>query len=144
MERIAANPHMRRRLDPTPTQAEHGGYPHQVHRHRYGIDTRLAGFWGGTQPFSNWLTLDGLLGALEHFGWRDLKLVDDIDHFYGPVVSLVALRKVAVFQRGDDPLRNGCTSAAYIGRTSSKGWTPICRLRAGLRFRPWSFGGARG
>src|ERR1035437_9768331 len=53
---------------------------------------RLGGFWGGTRAFSNWMTLDGLTGALEHFGWRDIQMQLDADHPHGPAVNLVAVR----------------------------------------------------
>jgi hypothetical protein len=68
------------------------GYRYQLHRHEYSFTTRLRGFWGGTQAYSNWLTLDGLLGALEHFGWSDIQTQVDEDHPHGPAVNLVALR----------------------------------------------------
>jgi hypothetical protein len=100
-ERIAANDHLRARLDNTPTQAEHGGYPHQLYRYRYGNTSRVRGFYGGTQTFSNWLTRDGLFGALEHFGWGEVKLVDDGDYLYGPAVSFVAAR--ATHDHDDEP-----------------------------------------
>ncbi len=59
-------------------------------RFSYGIDMTIPGFWGGRQPFSNWLTRDGLFGALEHFGWREINVLEDTDYLYGPAVSLTA------------------------------------------------------
>lgn len=68
------------------------GYRHQLYRHEYGNATRLLGFWGGTQPFSNWLTLPDLLEALEHFGWSDVRTQIVEDHPHGPCVNLTAIR----------------------------------------------------
>lgn len=79
-------------LDHTPTVAEHRGYDHELYRYRYGTDQHDAGFYGGAQAHSNWLTRDGLLGALEHFGWKDVKLLEDVDYLFGPAVSLTATR----------------------------------------------------
>jgi hypothetical protein len=74
------------------TEAVHKGYRHHLHRHEYGYSTRLRGFWGGTRTHSNWLTLDDILGALEHFGWRDIQTQVDERHQNGPAVNLVATR----------------------------------------------------
>jgi Protein of unknown function (DUF1698) len=68
------------------------GYSYELHRHDYGVGFRFRGFWGGTRPYSHWLTLDGLLGALTHFGWQDLQTQLAIDHPHGPSVNLVARR----------------------------------------------------
>ncbi|MGH2904598.1 MAG: class I SAM-dependent methyltransferase [Solirubrobacteraceae bacterium] len=77
----------------TPSEATHKGYRHQLHRQDYGGTSGLRGFWGGTRPFSNWLTLEGLMGALEHFGWSEVRTQLDEDHPHGPSVSLVAVRR---------------------------------------------------
>lgn len=79
------------RFDP-PSTAVHAGFEHTVHRHRYGAGTRLAGFWGGTQPYSTWLTRDDLLGALAHFGWRNVETAFENEHPYAPALALVASR----------------------------------------------------
>ncbi len=71
---IAADPSKRRPFaERVTTQASHGGYPHTLHRHDYGRSPGLRHFWGGNQRFSNWLELDGIVGALEHFGWRGIE-----------------------------------------------------------------------
>jgi hypothetical protein len=70
----------------------HQGFTYELHRHRYGAATRLRGFWGGTEPYSNWLTLDDLLAALDHFGWDKIQTQVDEDHPHGPAVNLVATR----------------------------------------------------
>lgn len=77
------------------SQAHCDGYATELHRHEYGIDTRLGRFWGGTQPYSNWMTLDGLRGALSHFGWEIVATDFEEDHPHGPAVNLVARKPQA-------------------------------------------------
>ncbi len=74
------------------SRASHAGFSHTLHRHQYGRAARLGRFWGGTRPYSNWLSLPDLLGALEHLGWRDIRTKTEEDHPHGPAVDLVAVR----------------------------------------------------
>lgn len=86
------NKQLAKRLDP-PGEAQHGGYRHRVVRHRYGINRQLAGFCGGTAPYSNWMPREELLRALEHFGWRDVTIgFDEPHHPNGPALALTAVR----------------------------------------------------
>jgi hypothetical protein len=71
---------------------EHDGFSYTAHRHDYGTATRFGRFWGGNQTFSNWLTLDDLLGALEHLGWSGIETQIAEDHPHGPAVNVVASR----------------------------------------------------
>jgi len=84
--------HLARRLGPS-EELEHGGYRHSVHRHRYGVDRKLAGFYGGTQSYSNWLPREELIRALEHFGWTSIEIgFDEPRHLNGPALALSAVR----------------------------------------------------
>ena len=74
------------------TRAQRAGFGYTLHRHDYGAATRFRTFWGGTRGFSNWLELEDLVGALEHFGWRDIETKLDETHPHGPAVDLVARR----------------------------------------------------
>jgi hypothetical protein len=74
------------------SESIHRGYRHRLHRHEYGAATWLRGFWGGTRSYSNWMTLEDILGALEHFGWGEVRSEME-DHENGPAVRLVAVRK---------------------------------------------------
>lgn len=86
------NARLAKRLGPA-QEVEQDGFRHHLHRHRYGLDTRLAGFCGGTQPHSNWLVREDLFGALAHFGWRDVEIAfDEPSHPNGPALALVARR----------------------------------------------------
>lgn len=71
---------------------QHDGLSYNLHRCNYGVATRLRGFWGGTQPYSNWLTLHDLLAVLEHLGWVDIQTKVDETHPHGPAVDLIAVR----------------------------------------------------
>lgn len=77
----------------TATSAVHGGYRHTLHRHEYGRTPLLRSFSGGTRPHSNWLTLQDITGALEHFGWGEIRTQVDNAHQNGPAVNLVAVRR---------------------------------------------------
>ena len=87
------NKHFARRIGPA-REAEHNGFRYRVHRYDYGLHARLAGFSGGTRPYTNWLPREDLLRALEHFGWSDLDIGfdDPISHPHGPALALVASR----------------------------------------------------
>jgi hypothetical protein len=74
------------------TRAARNGFRYTLHRHSYGAATKFGRFWGGNQPFSNWLTLEDLLGALEHLGWTGIQTRLDADHPHGPAVDLIAHR----------------------------------------------------
>ena len=93
-ERIARLPsRLRRHFAGAGTAALTRGFAHTHHRFDYGLGRRLVGFYGGNQPHANWLSREDLLGALEHFGWRDVEIGFDLpDHPHGPSLSLTAVR----------------------------------------------------
>ncbi len=78
--------------DKVATRAERGGFRYTLHRQNYGTTTSLGRFWGGNKPFSNWLTLDDLLGGIEHLGWQVVATELEDDNPNGPAVNLVATR----------------------------------------------------
>lgn len=79
-----------------PHEVDYKGFAHRVHRHSYGLDSRLGGFFGGTQSHSNWLPREELLRALEHFGWSNIEInFDEPMHPNGPALALVASRQSA-------------------------------------------------
>ncbi len=70
------------------------GFEHRVYRYKYGIALRFRDFIGGTAPTSSWLPREDLIGALEHFGWTDIKIgFDTKDHSHGPALALTAVRR---------------------------------------------------
>lgn len=87
-----SNRHLAKKLGPA-TEVEHDGFRHRVHRYDYGVQTRLSGFCGGTQPYTNWLPRDELVRALTHFGWSDIRIgFDEPHHPHGPALALSAVR----------------------------------------------------
>ncbi len=74
--------------------SEYEGFRYGLYRYRYGLSLGWRGFCGGPAPFAYWLTHDDLLGALEHFGWTDVKIgFHDPRHANGPALAFVARRK---------------------------------------------------
>jgi hypothetical protein len=77
-----------------PQEVDYEGFVHRIYRHSYGLDSRLTGFFGGTQAHSAWLPRDELLRALEHFGWANIEIgFDEPMHPNGPALALVASRE---------------------------------------------------
>jgi hypothetical protein len=73
--------------------AEFGGYRHTVHRFAYGRALERREFCGGNHAEARWMTRDGILGALAHFGFsRVHSYYDQPDHPNGPAFSIVAQR----------------------------------------------------
>lgn len=86
-------PRVRRHFAGEPVAAGTRGFAHTHHRFDYGLGRRLVGFYGGNQPHANWLSHDDLMGALEHFGWRDVEIgFRQTDHPHGPSLALTAVR----------------------------------------------------
>lgn len=93
-ERIAQLPALfRRHFAGEPQAAVTRGFAHARQRFDYGVGRRLVGFYGGNQRHSNWLTRDDLMGALEHFGWREIEVgFERTAHPHGPSLALTAVR----------------------------------------------------
>ena len=74
-------------------EAEFGGYRHTVHRFEYGAALEQKSFCGGSRPEARWMTRDGILGALAHFGFSTVHpYYEQPDHPNGPAFSIVARR----------------------------------------------------
>lgn len=83
-----------------PHDQTYEGFTYRVHRHSYGLDSHLRGFFGGTSSHSNWMPREELMRALEHFGWRNVEVAfDEPLHPNGPSLALVA-------ERADDPRKS--------------------------------------
>jgi hypothetical protein len=87
---IARNPGLPKRFGPALTMS-HDGFSYTAHKHTYGLDTRIAGFCGGTESYSHWLPRTDILRALEHFGWTDIETsFEDLIGAHGPSFAVVA------------------------------------------------------
>jgi hypothetical protein len=76
-----------------PSSAVYEGYEHSIYRQHYQLRLGNPGFMGGSEHYSNWLSRDGLLGALTFFGFDDLTIqFDRTDSPAGPNISLLAKR----------------------------------------------------
>ncbi|HZY02187.1 MAG TPA: class I SAM-dependent methyltransferase, partial [Anaeromyxobacteraceae bacterium] len=60
----------------------------ECHRHEYRHTPAIARFWGGTAPYSEWMTREGLLAALEDGGYR-VQATREVESDAGPGVALV-------------------------------------------------------
>ncbi len=70
------------------------GYDHVLYRHDYGTARAWPGFCGGLQTWTSWMTREGILGALAHFGFEVKGITfDHRTHPAGPAFYLVAERK---------------------------------------------------
>jgi 2-polyprenyl-3-methyl-5-hydroxy-6-metoxy-1,4-benzoquinol methylase len=75
------------------TPAEYLGYRHMLHRHEYLTVLSQKSFCGGSRSYSNWMTRDGLFGALRRFGLNTLEVYgEDLEHPNGPALSVLARR----------------------------------------------------
>ena len=89
--RVAALPALAREFAPKQTVTD--GFTYMLHRREYTPALRIGKFYGGTEAYSNWLELDGVLGALKHAGFAHIDIqFDDPAHAHGPCVSLTALK----------------------------------------------------
>lgn len=87
-----ANPALAERLGP-PEHKVYRGFRHHVFRHSYALDHTLPGYFGGTAQYSNWLSREDLMRALDHFGWRNVNVAfDDPRTPAGPAIAFVAER----------------------------------------------------
>lgn len=76
-----------------PVASEYGGYKHDLHRHDYLAALSYRGFCGGSRPFANWMTRQGILDALRYFGLTRIDIeYEQPRHEHGPSFSVVARR----------------------------------------------------
>ncbi len=69
------------------------GFQHTIYKYDYEKALDFAGFCGGSNPYSNWLTRDDIIGAFNHFGLGNIKIhFDNPNSVNGPSISLVASR----------------------------------------------------
>jgi Protein of unknown function (DUF1698) len=90
-EIIPATPHLAPRFG-EPIETEYSGFRHILHRQNYS-SVNSATFIGGNQPYSHWMTREGILQCLEFFGFRDIEINFEIpNHPSGPCFSLTAVK----------------------------------------------------
>ncbi len=91
-ERLSSTPALAHRIV-TPEASEYEGYRHVLYPFVYGAALERKEFCGGTRPEARWLTRDGILGALAHFGYTRIRpYYEQPDHPHGPAFSVLAER----------------------------------------------------
>jgi hypothetical protein len=76
------------------TMSEYGGFRHELHRYNYDNALDWNGFCGGSELFSNWMTREGILACVKHFGFNDIHgVIDTPQHCNGPAFAFSASRR---------------------------------------------------
>jgi hypothetical protein len=89
---IQSDPNLRHKF-PSRTTAESNGFKHTLYRQEYQVSLKVAGFCGGSEEYSNWLSRAELLNCLAYFGFTDVRVaLEQVDHPHGPCLSLVATK----------------------------------------------------
>ena len=71
----------------------HEGFEYSSAVQYYGPTLATAGFCGGPEHQSRWLTRDSLLGVLRHVGYEDVRIgFDEPNHQNGPAMAICASR----------------------------------------------------
>jgi hypothetical protein len=69
------------------------GFGYSMHRYAYLEGLKNAGFCGGNAEFAYWISRADLLGALRHFGFRNIVVHDEqAEHIHGPSLNLLATK----------------------------------------------------
>jgi hypothetical protein len=77
----------------TTEQSTRGGYTATLHRYEYGEGTQDPSFCGGSRAHTHWLSRADIVGALDHYGFTNLRFAfDDPQWPHGPAFALVAER----------------------------------------------------
>lgn len=64
----------------------------ECRRHEYRETARIARFWGGNAPYSEWMTRDGVFAAAEAGGYRVQAIREEPEHVNGPAIAMVLQR----------------------------------------------------
>lgn len=75
-------------------QREYAGFKHVVYKQNYREALGWASFCGGNEQYSMWMTKQGILDCLQHFGFGDIRTgFDSPQHPNGPCFCLTARKK---------------------------------------------------
>lgn len=71
-------------------EVTHSGFKHTLHEHFYLEFLSVPSFCGGSNPNSYWMTRDGMLDCLKHFGFKKITIgFDQPNHPGGPAMCVV-------------------------------------------------------
>ena len=75
------------------TRPNYNGFNHVLHKYVYKEALGWGGFCGGSDPYSYWMSRDGILACLDFFGFKDLRIgFDHPNHPNGPSFCVIGLR----------------------------------------------------
>jgi hypothetical protein len=92
-ERIRPRPYLSEKFDASPRTVSFHGRSIEQHTQRYLDAPQWAGFCGGSEPTSVWLTKEGILSAFDCLGFEVVIGQDEPDHPNGPAFSFVASKR---------------------------------------------------
>ena len=89
---IAKDPNLRHKF-PSRAPADVNGFAHTLYRQEYQVSLNHAGFCGGSEDYSHWLSRADLLNCLTYLGFTDVRVAhEQPDHPHGPCLSVVATK----------------------------------------------------
>ena len=89
---LEQNEVVRNRLGPA-QNLDFEGLRYEMHTYDYDISLNWSGFCGGSATSCAWLTRGSILGALAHFGFKEIDIAfEQFDHPNGPCFAIVASR----------------------------------------------------
>jgi Methyltransferase domain len=73
--------------------AEYEGFQHTLYRQGYGAALDWAGFCGGSESFSHWLSREDIIRCCRHFGFQHVETnFEHPDHPNGPSFAIAVSR----------------------------------------------------
>jgi len=90
---LQANPHQIYQKFPDRIQAESHGFQHTLYRYEYFTALDDAGFCGGSQPFSYWMSRSDIFACLEYLGFTEIEInFEQPEHPNGLSLAAIAIR----------------------------------------------------
>ncbi len=78
---------------PESKTAEWDGFQHTLYRYEYKNALDSAGFCGGSNPYSHWMSREDILSCLKYFGFTDIEIeFENREHQNGPSFGVMAVR----------------------------------------------------
>ncbi len=76
-----------------PANKTHDGFEYNAYKYSYKDALVWAGFCGGSNPCSHWMTRDDILACLKRFGFNRFEIdFEYTDHPHGPAFAVVATK----------------------------------------------------
>ncbi len=89
-DRIAQIPAYEKRFAPGVAR-EYEGFRHTIYPQAYKDGLTCAGFCGGSEEFSNWMSREDIILCCQHFGFKNIEInFEQPDHPNGPSFTIAA------------------------------------------------------